>query len=405
MGIKAQDIGYRFGAQSDRVTVASSLLDFAPIADDLPLAPSQEIVELTTDHGIVGEMYDDLAAQNRAEIGTKWPLYPTITGTLFDAIFKRGSSGDLTYLTIERWWKSALGGSFDKGERYWGCVLNKFGITLARSSANAAVIADVGLFINARRRILTAETSPTYDHSKVFPYGSASLLIDFVHDASVDSYGADDTDVRAVAISFSNEVTLDGCVDNLSDAPLHRSWIVHAPGNPMMDVTITVRLNDHKYLNVSEYTVLPKGKLRVALVHPRGTSITTTSTVTSGTTSNQVLLVSSTTGFVVGDMVLITHPTTGFCVSKVTAINAGVSLTISGYDTRVSLNGASGGPLTIRNMAIGLVLDRMDFQNRSSTRKDGSFQVIDLKYKVKLLAGSTFPLDYMAYDHANSRLT
>ena len=172
-----------------------------------------------------------------------------------------------------------------------------------------------------------------------------------------------------------------------------------------MDVTVAVRINDHKYLNISEYTVLPKGKLRVGCVHPKCTSITSTSTVTSATTSNQVLLVSSTTGFTVGDMVLITHPTTGFCVSKVTAINAGVSLTISGYDTRVTLNGASGGPLTIRNMAFGLTIDRMDFVSRGSTRRDGAFQVVELKYKVKLLAGSTFPLEWLSYDHANSRIS
>ena len=405
MGIKAQDVGYRIGIQADRVTAATTMIDFAPIADDLPLAPQQEIVELNTDHGMTGEMYDDLAAQNRSEIAVKFPLYPTIAGTIFNSVFKRGSSGDLDYYTIERWWKSALGGSLDKGERYFGVVNNKFGLTLARSSRNEAVIVDSSIFINARRRILTAETSPTYDHSKAFPFGTSSLMIDFVYDASVDSYGADDTDVRAVSLSFSNETTLDGCSDNLADPPLHRSWLVHAPGNPTMDVTVTVRVNDHKYLNISEYSVLPKGKLRVALVHPKGTSITSTSTVTSGTTGNQTLLVSSTTGFLVGDFVLITHPTTGFCVSKITTVNAGVSLVISGYDTRVTLNGASGGPLTIRNMACGLVVDRMDFMNRGSIRRDGAFQVLDLKYKVKLLAGSTFPVDYLAYDHANSRIS
>lgn len=405
MGIKAQDISYRFGVQSDRTTVAASLLDFAPLADDVPLAPSQDLVELNTDHGIVGEMYSDLAAQNRQEIAGKVPLYPTIAGTLFDAIFKRTSGGDLYYHTLERWWKSALGGSFDKGERYHGCIFNKFGVTFARNARNAEIVVDTGIFINARRRILTAETAPTYDHSKGFPFGSSGVLLDFVHDASVDSYGADDQDVRSVTLNFSNEVTLDGCVDNLSDAPLHRSWLVHAPGNPVMDVTVAVRINDHKYLNISEYTVVPKGKLRVGCVHPKCTSITSTSTVTSATTSNQVLLVSSTTGFTVGDMVLITHPTTGFCVSKVTAINAGVSLTISGYDTRVTLNGASGGPLTIRNMAFGLTIDRMDFVSRGSTRRDGAFQIVELKYKVKLLAGSTFPLEWLSYDHANSRIS
>ena len=38
---------------ADHAQGAASLLDFAPLADDVPLAPSQDLVELNTDHGIV----------------------------------------------------------------------------------------------------------------------------------------------------------------------------------------------------------------------------------------------------------------------------------------------------------------------------------------------------------------
>ena len=48
------------------------------IPSSLPLAPSQDLVELNTDHGIVGEMYSDLAAQNRQEIAGKVPQVPTL---------------------------------------------------------------------------------------------------------------------------------------------------------------------------------------------------------------------------------------------------------------------------------------------------------------------------------------
>lgn len=407
--IKHQDIAYRIGTQADRTTVAASLTDFVPPADGIGLAPSQEMVELDTDHGMPGEKYSDLGARNTAELSGSTYLYPQSMGIFLDAVFKRDTNGDLTYHTLERWFKkstggSVLGGTEDKGERYFGSLFNGLGLTLARSQRNEAIMAELRYFINAKRRIEDAESAPTYDQSKVFPYGSAGMLVDFVRNES-DSYGADDPDVRSVAINFSNNSVLDGVQDNLTDAPLHRSWLYHFAGNPSADVTVVVRLTQDEYLRIDEFVNLPKGKLRIALNHPRAGSITSTSTLSSGNTGNQVLLVSDTTAFLVGDIVCITHPTTGFAITKVTAISAGVSLTVSGYDTRVTLNGAVGGPLTIRNMAAGIIIDEMHFNGRGSTKREGVFQTLELKYKAKLLAGSTFPLDYAAYNHANSRIS
>lgn len=408
MGVKAQDIAYQIDLQDDRVTAAASpaILDIVPEADAIALGPGIEIIQLNTDHGLPGEMYSDLASRNSGEFPVKVLALPTIMGRMLDAVFKRNSSTDeLYYHQISRWWKDKLGSSTDKGERFWGMLFNKIELSFMRAAKNEPIQLGLSAFLNAKRRILNAETSPTYDQCKCPPLGTSGLLFDFVHDSSLDSYGADDTDVRAVSISFDNGISLDAFADNVADAPLHRSWTVHAPGNPSATVKVTLRLNDRKYLILDEFTNLPAGKLRVAGVHPKATSITSTSTVTAGSTSTQTLLVSSTTGFLVNDIVLITHPTSGFCTAKITTVNAGVSLVISGYDPRVSMNGASGGPLTIRNMAFGLVFDRMDFTGRSSTKRDGSFQNIELEYAVKLKAGSTFPLEYHAYNHANSRIS
>jgi hypothetical protein len=402
--IKSQDIGYQIGAQSDRTTAASTFLDFAPNADAVGLMPVTETVEYDTDHFDPGVKYTDLTARNRSALPYATPLYPTIVGTLFNAVFIRNTAGDLDYHEIRRWWRSAIGGSEDKGETYRGCVFDSVNLSIARSDSNQPIVFDAQVMVNAKRRLLTGETSPTPDLSKQPAFGSAGVLIDFVSDDTVDSLGGDDAQVRAVSFSFSNQVSLDGVEDNLADPPLHRSWLTHVCGNPKLDITVTCRISDDNYLRLDEWTTVPKGKLRLAFTHPKGASITSTSTLNSGTTGNQTLNVAATAGFLAGDTVVIKHPTTGFAITKIVSLVTDTSITVGGYDPRVTLNGASGGPLTIRSMCAGLVVDSMDFKSRSSTKRAGAFQTIDLTYTATLKAGASFPLEILATDVANSRL-
>lgn len=402
--IKSQDIGYQIGAQADRTTASVALLDFAPNADAVALMPVTETVEYDTDHYDPGVKYTDLVSRNRSAMPCATPLYPTVVGTLFNAVFIRNAAGDLDYHEIKRWWRSAIGGTEDKGETFQGCIFDSVNLAIARSDTNQPIVFDAQVMINAKRRILTAATSPTPDLSKQPAYGSAGVLIDFVSDDTVDSLGGDDAQVRAVSVSFSNQLTLDGVEDNLADPPLHRSWLTHVCGNPKIDVTVTARVSDDNYLRLDEYTTIPKGKLRLAFTHPKGASITSTSTLSSGSTGNQTLLVAATAGFLVGDTVVVKHPTSGFAITKVVTINTDVSIVVGGYDPRVTLNGSSGGALTIRSMCAGLVIDSMDFKSRSSTKRAGAFQTIDLNYTTTLKAGATFPLEILATDVANSRL-
>lgn len=402
--VKMQDMGYQIGAQTNRTSVAGTLIDFAPEADQFAIVGATEKITLNTDHYDAGVKYTDLASRNLGEVPLRTPLWPNIAGLLFNAVFARNSDGTLDYHTVRRWWRSAIGGTEDKGEEFRGVIFNSVSLSISRSQSNAAISFDAAGFFNAKRRLTDAETNPTPDLSEAFAYGTAGVLIDFVHDEDVDSYGADDQQVQSVSLAFSNNCTLDGVQDNIADPPLHRSWLTHITGNPTIEVNVTVRLNDDGYVRIDEFTEVPKGKLRLAFTHPRATTITSTSTISSGTTSTQVLNVSSTTGFSVGDIVCITHPTTGFTIAKITAISAGVSLTVSGYDSRVTLDGSTGGPLTIRNMSCGITIDSMDFESRSAPQRAGAFQVINLRYMATLKAGATFPLEALAYDHDNSRL-
>lgn len=400
--IKSQDIGYQIGAQSDRTTAASTFIDFAPNADAVGLTSVTDIVEYDTDHFDPGVKYTDLASRNRSALPYATPLYPTIVGTLFNAVFIRNAAGDLDYHEIRRWWRSAIGGSEDKGELFRGCIFDSVNLSIARSDTNQPIVFDAQVMVNAKRRLLTGETSPTPDLSKQPAYGSAGVLIDFVSDDTVDSLGGDDAVVRAVSFSFSNQVSLDGVEDNLADPPLHRSWLTHVCGNPKLDVTVTCRISDDNYLRLDEWTTVPKGKLRLAFTHPKGASVTSVSTLSSGSTGNQTLLVAATAGFVVGDTVVI-KSTQGFAISKIVSLVTDTSITVGGYDPRVTLNGGTA-ELTIRSMCAGLVVDAMDFKSRSSTKRAGAFQTIDLTYTATLKAGASFRLEILATDVANSRL-
>lgn len=416
--MKSKDVWYRIAKQQDRTTTPSGTtpydyVDVQVPADGVDFISDFSTEDLDTDHGAPGVLFTIMSARNLEKKKFRTYMIPTCIGTFLNGVVSRSSStGELDYFGVERWWGSALGGSEDKGQRFLGFLMDTFSLTIDRSGKSDALMLDVDGYINQSVRILTGASTPSKDWSKATPYQSTGALIDFVRDVTVDSYGADDQDVRRVTLSYQNGLTVEGLQDNDTTVGLDKVWTVQAPGEQRCSVEVQVRVTQDEYLTLDAAQSPVVGALRIALTHPKGTKVTTTSTLTVGDNNDQTLLVASTTGFQVGDVCVITHPTTGFSTLPIKTVNAGVSLVYdtdtgggTGKDSRVTLNGASGGPLTIRNMGVGIIIDAMTFKGGTPPTREGNFRVVTLRYEAKLAAGASRIIEVHAYNHANSRIS
>ena len=409
MGVRAKDLSVRVGSQSDRTTVAGSLTDIAVPADGDGMNADLSLETLDTDHGNEGVLYSSVGSRNGESKSFRSFLFPNVANLLMDNVITRDASGDQSFLTIESWWGTKLGASKVKGQRRYGCIFDSFSFQIDRTGAGAPIEVDFGGWINRKQNIPTGESVPTLDFSDVLPYSSTGVKIDFVPDAAGGAYGGHVTDVRRLSVTYSNQGAVEEFQDNDSNVELDKVWTIHTPGEASAQFEITMALNEEEYLQLDENEEPPKGKLRVVFTHPKGATETSGSTLTSGDQNTQTLLVDSTTGFVVGDVVYIEHPVTGFAVLPISAIVADESISVdtdtgggTGSDSRVTLNGASGGLLTIRNMAQVLIFDRIDYRGSSAITRDGNKRVVTLTYEAALLSGATSIMEAHTYDHSNS---
>ncbi|TXH56578.1 MAG: hypothetical protein E6Q97_06080 [Desulfurellales bacterium] len=410
--LKQKDVWFRIGDQSNRTTVASTLVDIVPPADNIDFVEDFATEDLDTDHGASGTLFTVVTSKNFEKKRLNTYIYPTNVGYFLNgAVSRDATSGELTYKTVEKWWGSALGGTEDKGIRFFGCLFDGFSLTIDRGGKSEPLQISMDCFVNAQKRILTGETAPAKDWPKAAPYQSSGALIDFVRDTGSGSYGPDDADVKRVSITFGNSASVEQIADNETDIDYDKVWTVHAPGEAKAQISVTCRITEDEYLRLGKAATPTIGAIRVALKHPKATSITTASTITSGDNNDQTLNVSSTTGFLVGDVCVITHPTTGFTTLPIKTVNAGVSLVFdtdtgggSGKDSRVTLNG-SVDALTIRNMGVGIIFDAMTYKGRGSDVRDGAFRVVELRYEAKLSAGATKIVEVHAYNHSNARIS
>ena len=406
MGVRAKDLSVRVGSQSDRTTVASSLTDIAVPADGDGMNADLSLETLDTDHGNEGVLYSSVGSRNGESKSFRSYLYPNVANLLLDNVVDRNASGDQGFLTIESWWGTKLGASKVKGQRRYGCIFDSFSFQIDRTGAGAPIEVDFGGWINRKQNIPTGESVPTLDFSDVLPYSSTGVKIDFVPDAAGGAYGGHVTDVRRLSVTYSNQGAVEEFQDNDSNVELDKVWTIHTPGEASAQFEITMALNEEEYLQLDENEEPPKGKLRVVFTHPKAFSVTSTSTVTSGELAAQTILVDDTEGLVNGDVVTIEHPTTGFVCLPIGGVVADTSFEVdtsalNGFDARVTLNGGSGGPLTIRNMAQALIFDRIDYRGSSAITRDGNKRVVTLTYEAALLSGSTSIMEAHTYDHSN----
>jgi hypothetical protein len=411
MGMKSKDLFVRIGAQSNRTTVASSFIDLAIPADGDQMNSDLAIESLDTDHGSRGILYSSKNAINGEQKQFQSYMFPVAMGTLMGNVLNRDSNGDQGFMSIEAWWGDAIGSGQVKGSRRLGVVMDSFSLTIDRTGQGQSLQVDFSGWINQRTNIATGESTPTPSFSTLLPWNSTGALIDFVYDNSVESYGMDNTDVRRTSISFANNGEVEAYTDSTSPE-LDRTWTIHTPGEESVEVEVTVALNDEKYTELDQNLTVAQGAMRVAFTHPSAASnAECTDTLTTGDNDTQTLStdITDTDGFETGDVVIIQDTLGNFSVLPVETLVADTSFAFdtdtgggTGYSSRVTLNGTTNGPLTIRNMAGGLMFDRLDFRGQSAPTRDGNKRVVTLRYEAALAVGAAAIVEGHFYDHLTS---
>lgn len=412
MGVNFKDLLIRVGTQADRTTKAASVVDFPIPADGDGLAGDIAVEELDTEHGTPTVLYSSSAARNFGSKSLKAWLFPVLAGTLMKNVLTRDANGAQSFLTVEAWWgTNKLGPNTYKGSRRYGVVFDSLSLSVDLVGAPTSVEVDFSGWINRRENIPYTETTPTPTFSTLKPFKSSGVFVDFLTDKTLETYGGHNADVRRFSLTFNNNGTVEVPTDNSTTPELDKVWTVHTPGDVRATFEVTVALNAEKYLKPEQSIDVVQGAVRLAFVHEKASKTTTTSTLTSGDNNDQTLLTAVTTGFAVGDVCFIQDTLGKFAVLPIKTVNAGVSLVFdtdtgggTGYDSRVTLNGAVNGPLTIKNMTGGIIFDRLDFRGMSGPSRDSKKRAVTLRYEAFLPYGATKAVEAHWYDHGTAHV-
>lgn len=409
MSLKAKDPFVRIGKQTDRTTIASTWIDVAIPADGDAMAFDAEIESLDTEHGSRGILYSAKNAINAEQKTLRTFLFPVCAGTLLDNVFDRDANDEQGFLSMEMWWGDKIGAGQIKGSRRYGMVFDSVSVSVDRTGRGASLEAELSGWINRRSNIPTGESTPSTTFSTLLPWNTTGVLIDFVVDNAQGSYGGDNTDVRRLTINYNNNGEVENHADNASTPELDKTWTIHSPGEETVEVELTVSITDEKYLEPDQSADIIQGSLRVAFTHPKAASnAETTDTLTSGDNDDQTLAtgITTTSGFEAGDVTVIQDTNGDFAILPIDSLVADTSITYdtdtgggTGFDSRVTLNGTTNGPLTIRNMAGGIIFDRLDFRGQSAPTRDGAKRVVTLRYEAALAVGESRIVETHFYDH------
>lgn len=227
------------------------------------------------------------------------------------------------------------------------------------------------------------------------PYVSSNTYIDLeVANASgvfATGWTGDNGDVRMAGIQFDNGAT----IDLFRPSPtidLNQAWTKLYSESPSCSVDLKLILSNSAYLGYHRIAGIRRFRMRIMAVGDSPSGSTTTSGSASAGT-NVVVSVASTTGFSVNDYVLLNDAANGKqCVGKVTAISAGVSLTIDTLDVTI----ASGS--SVKNTAFELKVHQVDMLDAPEMADEGAVKVVNIKGAAVLTTSQTVLVTQKGYN-------
>lgn len=397
----------RIGKQSNRTTVcpfaapqyedgshANGWFDIVTAPDGLSGGTSFPQENVPTQHGVRGAAYTAPRDKNLEPGQLTLPLVPESLAFIF-ALFDP-TSEQLSYYTIEEYWSSALGaGSDDIGRQLIGCVFDSWSIEWNRESSATPQI-QISFYLNQDKAIPNGSV-PSFTRAPATPglFDSIACYVDLIKQA--DTYSADRDAVRSVSLSYQNNVQVSDPRPNTT-ATLNKTWTRHQLGDPTMNCSVRLRIDDDEYLDWPREDPKEAFKIRVGFFNSGGSysdAVGSLSVLQQGT--SQTLAVTDVTGLSDNDVVIITDGDQ-FTVGTVSNVDGGTDE----FDLDHSDTAFSSASVEIYNCAAEIEIPRMDLTQPGQKAANGQVEEVTHGFAAVLNAGETSLYTFTGYNDDNS---
>lgn len=255
-------------------------------------------------------------------------------------------------------------------------------------SGNDITVANLSAGISGTTTVTKVNPDPS--RPVLNPYSATNAFVDFAID--LGAWSGNKNALQSINFDYQGNFTPEGFSASTDDA-LNQTWTQIAEGVPSCTGQLVLALAQDAFLDYTRSNEVRKARLRFMAYSPSCSyKSTTTAGVTAGT--NVTISVAATSGCAVNDYVLLDDGNRQ-CVGKVTAISAGVSITVDNID--VNLNSGAA----VRNTAFQVKFPRLDITAAPLQRADTKFTV-QIAFAAKVDTNSSSIIEVLGYDDDNA---